>query len=53
MSVRARSARDSVARVAVDPDSFAWLKDDTAVFSEAGCLTMVAGGSRPWTRSSE
>lgn len=43
MSVRVLSARDSVARVAVDPGSFGWLEDDTATFSEAGCLTLVAG----------
>ncbi len=35
--------RVSLARVAVDPDSFAWLEDDTATFSEAGCLTLVSG----------
>jgi hypothetical protein len=43
MCVRLRWERVSLARVAVDPDSFSWLEDDTARFSEAGCLTLVAG----------
>jgi Family of unknown function (DUF6461) len=29
--------------VAIDPDSFAWLENDSATFSEAGCLTLVSG----------
>ncbi len=43
MSVRGRSQWISLARVAVDRDSFAWLEEDTATFSEAGCITLVAG----------
>jgi hypothetical protein len=43
ISVRVVSEVVSLARVAVDPDSFAWLEESTAAFSEAGCLTLVAG----------
>jgi hypothetical protein len=35
---------DSLARVPVaDPESFSWVEDGTVTYSEAGCLTLVAG----------
>jgi hypothetical protein len=43
MSVRVVSEAVSLARVAVELDSFAWLEDGTASFAEAGCLTLAAG----------